>query len=587
VVLGPGVLSLIPEELTECYHKRATNCDGRSAQAKIAEMGTEFCDLGAYLSAGKYVAEGIDWEDGFWGNTSHLVDLHGHVYHLNETDQHRRLSGGAEGKTDYKTYSDCNRISCELDLATKCALTPDIFTLCGHIGVALMIFESGMHFDFEQAKTVGPWACAVAVLGTVLPIIGGAGVAVAFGYPLYPDGMAVGTSLAPTSIGIALKLLHEARALQTYFGQAVMTAAFVDDVLSLILFSVLFSMRGGTLDFMTFLPLILGCLFMLVSIIAAVKVWPTLIKCIFSKVPETKAGHKITRHDEVMWLLMFALLLAYSTITHFCGTHLWGCFMAGMSFAGEHHAHHVWVRQVKRHTCWLIRLFFACTLAWSIPINDLFTFDAFWKGTVMGIGPCVLTKVICAPFMGGPRWVIGWAMVGRAEFAYFIAIMSKSLNMMEDKLFAILVWALIYATIFAPLIFRKVLANYLKTQAALVGDTGMKTEGETDERAHRTHSSNRLSGHLPDIWQEEMDWKEEQDFERLKAAEAELIVQANEINQLKFDLGRLQHEKSKPDVSEVANTEYEMPMEDENVAAATVVDSDTVPSPKTFESIQL
>ncbi|CAE8582489.1 unnamed protein product [Polarella glacialis] len=465
VVLGPGVLSLIPEELTECYHKRATNCDGRSAQAKIAEMGTEFCDLGAYLSAGKYVAEGIDWEDGFWGNTSHLVDLHGHVYHLNETDQHRRLSGGAEGKTDYKTYSDCNRISCELDLATKCALTPDIFTLCGHIGVALMIFESGMHFDFEQAKTVGPWACAVAVLGTVLPIIGGAGVAVAFGYPLYPDGMAVGTSLAPTSIGIALKLLHEARALQTYFGQAVMTAAFVDDVLSLILFSVLFSMRGGTLDFMTFLPLILGCLFMLVSIIAAVKVWPTLIKCIFSKVPETKAGHKITRHDEVMWLLMFALLLAYSTITHFCGTHLWGCFMAGMSFAGEHHAHHVWVRQVKRHTCWLIRLFFACTLAWSIPINDLFTFDAFWKGTVMGIGPCVLTKVICAPFMGGPRWVIGWAMVGRAEFAYFIAIMSKSLNMMEDKLFAILVWALIYATIFAPLIFRKVLANYLKTQA--------------------------------------------------------------------------------------------------------------------------
>ena len=24
-------------------------------------------------------------------------------------------------------------------------------------GVALMIFESGMHFDFEKAKKVGPW----------------------------------------------------------------------------------------------------------------------------------------------------------------------------------------------------------------------------------------------------------------------------------------------------------------------------------------------------------------------------------------------------------------------------------------------
>ena len=36
----------------------------------------------------------------------------------------------------------------------------------------------------------------------------------------------------------------------------------------------------------------------------------------------------------------------------------------------------------------------------------------------MGIGPCILTKVICAFFMGDARWVIGWAMVGRAEFAH-------------------------------------------------------------------------------------------------------------------------------------------------------------------------
>merc|ERR1719311_1677546 len=32
---------------------------------------------------------------------------------------------------------------------------------------------------------------------------------------------------------------------------------------------------------------------------------------------------------------------------------------------------------------------------------------------------------------------------------------------MSDDLFAILVWALIYATVFAPLIFRKVLGNYM------------------------------------------------------------------------------------------------------------------------------
>merc|ERR1719343_711034 len=124
-----------------------------------------------------------------------------------------------------------------------------------------MIFESGMHFDFEQAKKVGGWACAVAVLGTCLPLLSGMGVIMLFGYPLM-DGFAAGTSLAPTSVGIALRLLHEAQSLQTYFGQAIITAAFVDDILSLMLYNILFSIQG-TITFMTFLPLLLGVVFMI------------------------------------------------------------------------------------------------------------------------------------------------------------------------------------------------------------------------------------------------------------------------------------------------------------------------------------
>lgn len=29
-----------------------------------------------------------------------------------------------------------------------------------------------------------------------------------------------------------------------------------------------------------------------------------------------------------------------------------------------------------------------------------FLAQAFWKGAIMGFGPCILTKVCCAPFMG-------------------------------------------------------------------------------------------------------------------------------------------------------------------------------------------
>merc|ERR1712137_277643 len=138
--------------------------------------------------------------------------------------------------------------------------------------------------------------------------------------------------------------------------------------------------------------------------------------------------------------------------------------MAGMSFAclsNDHHAHHVWVKQTKRATSWMIRIFFAATVAFSIPISKLLSIEAFLKGSVMGIGPCILTKVLCAPFMGPAKFVIGWAMVGRAEFAYLIAQMAAAANMIDSETFSIVIWALLYATIFAPFVFRKVLDKYV------------------------------------------------------------------------------------------------------------------------------
>eukprot|EP00446_Apocalathium_sp_SHHI-4_P018436 CAMPEP_0177286116 /NCGR_PEP_ID=MMETSP0367-20130122/73430_1 /TAXON_ID=447022 ORGANISM="Scrippsiella hangoei-like, Strain SHHI-4" /NCGR_SAMPLE_ID=MMETSP0367 /ASSEMBLY_ACC=CAM_ASM_000362 /LENGTH=37 /DNA_ID= /DNA_START= /DNA_END= /DNA_ORIENTATION= len=37
----------------------------------------------------------------------------------------------------------------------------------------------------------------------------------------------------------------------------------------------------------------------------------------------------------------------------------------------------------------------------------MFSIEAFLKGSLMGIVPCVLTKVLCAPFMGSAKFVIG------------------------------------------------------------------------------------------------------------------------------------------------------------------------------------
>jgi len=152
------------------------------------------------------------------------------------------------------------------------------------------------------------------------------------------------------------------------------------------------------------------------------------------------------------------------------------------------------VKQTKRMTTWMIRIFFSCTVAFSIPVMKLLSISAFWKGSILGIVACVLTKVCCAPFMGPPRWVIGWAMVGRAEFAYLIAQMALAGNMLDEESFSIVIWALLYATVFAPFVFRFLLNRYVKAQGLDVsgGDKHALTEEGHADEAHG-HSAPKAS----------------------------------------------------------------------------------------------
>jgi len=438
----------------------------------------------------------------------------------------RRLAGSSTvGKAKYDDYETCLESMCRLHLAHECTLTPNIFSFIGHVGVALMIFESGMHFDFDKAKECGPVACVIAVLGTCLPLIFGTLVIMVLcDKPMFPEGISAGTSLAPTSVGIALKLLNEAKQLQKRHGQIIITAAFVDDILSLVLFNCLFSIGAGDMGFMTFLPAIIGVIAMTGTVIFAATYAEPVILSIVALAPK-KPEKKLSPEDELLFFVMMIMVIVFGTGFFYTGTHLWGCFMAGMCLAKLHIAHHVWVKQTKRVTSWMIRIFFACTVAFSIPIGQLLSFEAFWKGTIMGIGPCIATKVLCAFWTGKMKFVIGWAMVGRAEFAYLIAQLAASSNMMSAEVFSIVIWSLLYATVFAPFHFRTVLAKFVKAEAMAEIE---KQGGTCDEEAwNKDHAMTdfRQSGHLPDLHElDEEARKEEEHAEMVQSSSNSAIM---------------------------------------------------------------
>lgn len=134
---------------------------------------------------------------------------------------------------------------------------------------------------------------------------------------------------------------------------------------------------------------------------------------------EVEAEHDA--EDRFILTMMFALLIAYGCVANEIGSHLLGAFIAGMSFCWMEPALMLWHSQVKRIANWLIRLFFGATVAFSIPINIMMDLDALWKGMILGAGPCCLTKIISGVTTGADKFVVGFAMVGRGEFAYLVA----------------------------------------------------------------------------------------------------------------------------------------------------------------------
>jgi len=80
--------------------------------------------------------------------------------------------------------------------------------------------------------------------------------------------------------------------------------------------------------------------------------------------------------------------------------YLLGCFLAGLCFCTDHHSAVVWQGQIKRILQWLMRLFFACTIGFEVPIKNL---D---KGTVWKTSAVFLVTIclkIGAGLLANPR----------------------------------------------------------------------------------------------------------------------------------------------------------------------------------------
>ena len=119
-----------------------------------------------------------------------------------------------------------------------------IVQVLAEIGVVLLMFVAGMETDLQEMRRVGKVAFWAAFGGVVLPLAGGVWAAHLFGYG-WSEGFFMGAVLTATSVSISAQTLMELKSLRSREGSTILGAAVIDDVMGIIVLSLVVAFAAG------------------------------------------------------------------------------------------------------------------------------------------------------------------------------------------------------------------------------------------------------------------------------------------------------------------------------------------------------
>jgi len=241
---------------------------------------------------------------------------------------------------------------------------PEAMVLVGSFGLIGLILESGIDLDVAQLKETGKRAIVMALTGTVLPLVIGMGLGRAAGEE-FKSSIAIGAAFSPSSLGVAANVLSTGDILNTPTGQMIVASSVVDDVLGLILLSILHVFvqeDPKPLDFC--LPFLSSFGYLIVLGYSGITWMPYVIE------HKIMARFSENYREIVAFCIMLLLLLIYLPLLHYSrASYLTGTFLAGLTFSQINTVHATFSTNGRTILNWLLRIFFAATIGFQVPIT--------------------------------------------------------------------------------------------------------------------------------------------------------------------------------------------------------------------------
>lgn len=350
--------------------------------------------------------------------------------------------------------------------------------LLAELGVILLLFLIGLETDLSKLISVGGPAAAVALVGVALPFGGG----YAFGSFLGMSTMVsifLGAALTATSVGITARVLSDLGHLQDDESQVILGAAVIDDIVGLILLTLVGTLAGGgelTAGGVSKVVLI-AFGFVVLAILIGSKLAPALIRAI----------DRIEMQRGLFFAsIVFAFVLAF--VAYKVGSAIIiGAFAAGLVLARTDKGKEI-EHQVHDMAQFFIPIFFVSVGA-AVDLRSINPMDPdarkyLWIGLALtAIG--IIGK-IAAGFVvwkkGLKRLVIGVGMVPRGEVGLIFAQIGLSAKLIDSGMYSAVALMVMLTTFVTPPFLRKLLTQAPPSNYDGVGDLVMDAPDDGSDR---------------------------------------------------------------------------------------------------------
>lgn len=329
------------------------------------------------------------------------------------------------------------------------------------IGVILIMFAAGLDIDIKQIRVIGVPAILITMVGVAVPMVLGFGVAQLC---MPQNGIAAnlfyGSILTATSVSVTVATLQELGRLNSKVGSTVVAAAILDDIIGIIVLSVVSSLGGtssaGQSDVLW--VIIKTVLFFIAAIVVGLGA-SKLFTWIEKKFP----------HHRLLPILSVALcfLFAYSSEMIFGIADITGAFVAGLVLSVN--PEHSYIERRSDIMSYMIftPVFFAnigiTTQITSIDSGMiLFGLLFIVAGLVGKVVGCGGTALLCRYGLKD-SFRVGIGMMARAEVALVCAQKGVEIGMISSSIMPFIVVLIILSSFVTPILMR---ASYKKELAS-------------------------------------------------------------------------------------------------------------------------